>query len=302
MSRPLVVFTVYFGELPPWLPLTMRSMELNANVSFVIVGDAPPPAVVPPNVAFETIAWPTMQQRLSLLLTPENMSSVSYAGLYDARRAVEGGGGGKANDIKPLVATLFPEHVAGHEWWAWSDLDVIFGDILHFFGRAAQRPACCRVPLRPNGEPKSTRAVNVYLHRAACPCPADAKVNVVCPLYPNPWRKKAWGAFTAFRTGQFQPYADSGGGGSSSDGVSAEAAAASAEELVEGRTLYMHSPAWRGVVGAPEYGHNSPRSPHLATHRAALHRIGCVRYDEYRGHRPHHSRHRRRHCPMALDG
>ena len=267
--RPLVVFTVYFGELPPWLPLTLRSMELNANVSFVVVSDAQPPTTLPPNVLFETIAWPAMQHRLSLLLTPGNASSVRYSGWYDARRAAEGGGGGKANDVKPLAAVLYPQHVAGHEWWAWSDLDVVFGDLLKFFRRAAERPACCRVPLRPNGEPKSTRAVNVYLHRAACPCPEGTRVNVMCPLYPNPWRKKAWGPFTAFRAAPLIPYAavavaagavappptvevrTSAKGAPVEAGALASASSASAD----GRSLFRQSPAWRAVMGSAEYAH-----------------------------------------------
>ena len=44
MALPLVVFIVFFGALPPWLPLTLQSMAANRNVSFVVIGDAPAPA------------------------------------------------------------------------------------------------------------------------------------------------------------------------------------------------------------------------------------------------------------------
>ena len=30
-TKPLVVFIVFFGELPPWLPLTLTSMAMNAR-------------------------------------------------------------------------------------------------------------------------------------------------------------------------------------------------------------------------------------------------------------------------------
>ena len=151
--RPLVVLIVFFGELPPWLPITLHSMALNSNVSFVVISDARPPAILPPNVQFETVSWPAMQVRLSLLLTPSNLSTVHYFGHY------------KANDIKPLAAEMYPQHVRGFEWWAWADLDVLFGDLLKFMRRSFARPACCKVPLRANGQPRSMRAVNVYLHR-----------------------------------------------------------------------------------------------------------------------------------------
>ena len=117
VTMRLVVFTVFFGDWPPWMPLTLRSMELNANVSFVVIGNAPPPAVLPSNVAFETIDWLEMQRRLSLLLTPANASSVRYTFHY------------KANDIKPLAPRLYPRRTLGMDWWAWADLDVIFGDL-----------------------------------------------------------------------------------------------------------------------------------------------------------------------------
>ena len=67
-TKPLVVFIVFFGELPPWLPLTLTSMAMNARVQFVVVGDAAPPPVIPQNVRFEQISYPAMQSRLAKLI------------------------------------------------------------------------------------------------------------------------------------------------------------------------------------------------------------------------------------------
>ena len=211
-TRVLAVFIVFFGALPPWLPLTLQSMAFNPQVSFVVIGDAAPPAVLPPNVHFETISYPAIQRRLSLLITPGNESSVRYSFTY------------KGNDIKPFAAHLFPHLLGAHAWWAWADLDVVFGDLLKFLNFAFTRPACCKVPLRRDGTPKSKRLVNVYHHKEACPCRNGETVNVVSPLYPNPWCKKAWGPFTAFR-------AD----------VGAE--------------LFRRSPQWRAIVASDDYAH-----------------------------------------------
>ena len=54
------------GQLPPWLPLTLQSMAYNPGVSFIVIGDAAPPALLPPNVHFETVSYSAMQARLSL--------------------------------------------------------------------------------------------------------------------------------------------------------------------------------------------------------------------------------------------
>eukprot|EP00962_Isochrysis_galbana_P029719 scaffold9553_cov114-Isochrysis_galbana.AAC.10 len=209
---PLAVFIVFFGPSPPWMPLTLHSMSLNAQVKFVVIGDAAAPDVVPPNVVFEHISYAAMQARLSQLLLPGNTSSVRYNWTY------------KANDIKPFAPALYPQHVAGYEWWAWADMDMVFGDLLRFMAHAVTRPACCKVQLRADGQPQSANKVNVYQHKEACPCDPGAQVNVISPLYPNPWRKKVWGPFTAFRTGL-------------------------------GTELFRESPHWRSILATNKYAH-----------------------------------------------
>ncbi|KAL1504532.1 hypothetical protein AB1Y20_010934 [Prymnesium parvum] len=224
--RALAVFIVFFGDLPPWLPLTLQSMAMNANVSFIVITDATAPALLPPNVHFEKISFEAMQVRLRELTG----GGVNYSFHY------------KANDIKPVAAELYPHLAAAHEWWAWADLDVVFGDLLKFVEAAQARPACCRVPLRlrglHKGEPKKLSSVNVYTHKAACPCTNGEKVNVICPLYPNPWRKKAWGPFTAFR-------------------ASALINTSRSDERppLRATSLFRNSPQWRAVLTSADYAH-----------------------------------------------
>ena len=208
----LTVFIVFFGEAPQWLPLTLQSMAANRAVSFVVIGDTKPPAVTPSNVHFEHISFEGMQRRLSLLLTPNNASSVRYDAHY------------KANDIKPLAPVLYPHLLGDAEWWAWADLDVVFGDLLAHMRLAVRKPACCKVPLRRDGTPVSKSRVNVYKHRNACRCSGGEAVGMICPLFPNPWSKKAWGPFTAFRTSL-------------------------------GTDLFRRSPHWKGVIASAEYAH-----------------------------------------------
>ena len=136
----LAVFTVFFGPLPPWLSLTLLSMEHNSGVKFIVIGDAPAPMDLPPNVRFEQVSFAAMQGKLTALLHAHNRSNdVKYSAHY------------KANDIKPLAPALYPHLLRGYDWWAWADLDVIFGDLLKFMGYAVRRPACCKVPLRRDG-------------------------------------------------------------------------------------------------------------------------------------------------------
>ena len=196
-QHKLVVMIVYFGAHPPWLPITLHSMEANERVSFVVVNDQPPPASLPPNVRFETTSFGGMHERLSAVSGRRISHSFTY----------------KANDYKPLLPALYPHLVAGHEWWAWADLDVVFGDLLKFVALAEPHPACCRNlelqcskrdrrdPSSPCSDPtRPRRGADTYFDSGACACTAGENTSAISPLYPNPWRKKCWGPFTAFRT------------------------------------------------------------------------------------------------------
>ena len=196
-QHKLVVMIVYFGAHPPWLPITLHSMGANERVSFVVVNDQPPPASLPPNVRFEITSFRGMHERLSAISGRRISHSFTY----------------KANDYKPLLPALYPHLVAGHEWWAWSDLDVVFGDLLKFIALAEPHPACCRNleqqcskrdrrdPSSPCSDPtRPRRGADTYFDSGACACTAGENTSAISPLYPNPWRKKCWGPFTAFRT------------------------------------------------------------------------------------------------------
>ena len=197
LPKPLVVLIVFFGTLPPWLPITLHSMASNVRVSFVVVGDSPAPAVLPPNVHFEQIGFAAMQARLSALTG----RTIRYGDTY------------KANDIKPVLPALYPALVSGYTWWAWADLDVVFGDLLGFFERAEPNPACCKgrelscskrlrrdlsSPCFNSSRPRD--AADTFWKKGACACEHGEAISALSPLYPNPWRKKCWGPFTAFRT------------------------------------------------------------------------------------------------------
>eukprot|EP00966_Prymnesium_polylepis_P140253 3239716-Prymnesium_polylepis.1 len=71
------------------------------------------------------------------------------------------------------------------------------------------------------------QAADTYWHpKRVCICEHGERVNAISPLYPNPWRKKCWGPFTAFRT-------DAPGVG-----------------------LYRQTARWREIISEPAYVHS----------------------------------------------
>ena len=175
MSRYMVVYLVYFGPTPPWLPVSLASMRWNPRITFAFVGDTELPAA-PPNVVQFRMSYAEMQTRLSALVG----ATVRYTEGY------------KANDIKPFAGALFANFTRGFEWWAWADADVVFGDLERYMRMATSKPACCANLTRG-------RDLNIYRRRSACPCAQPTAVDLVTPLHPNPWNKKIWGPFTAIR-------------------------------------------------------------------------------------------------------
>lgn len=185
MAAELAVFILFFStEWPPWFPLTLHSMagpNLDTT-NFFLIGNMQLPTPHPPNVRAIQLTWEAFQERIRQRLGVQDVAGVRYVcanctyymsdGATREQRAAEDGARKrgtlihhewKPNDMKPFAAFLFPELVSGHRWWAWSDVDVLFGPLLPALSRAA--PA----------------------------------VSVVCPLAPNPWGVASWGPFTAFR-------------------------------------------------------------------------------------------------------
>ena len=199
----LVVLIPYFGTLPQWLPLNFASMGgPNADdVSFFIVGDAllPVGVAVPPNVHFVRTTWGELQQRVKLHLGVDvshdsksvyrckdcvyydaDHSTVNASTIAAERVARQAGKlihhMSKVNDMKPFLAVLFSELIAGATWWAWADIDVVWGDIPRFLD-AAPEGASFLCPLYPNPWGVMTRAVhrvaNLAQHNRCLPTLAE---------------------------------------------------------------------------------------------------------------------------------
>ncbi len=152
----LALLALWFGPWPPWIHLTLRSIHANNDVAFYMLTDnKPPTANLPHNLNITTMPYQVLQNKLAKLTA----RPVAYNSTY------------KANDLKPLLPVLLPHAMsAGHEWWGWTDLDVIFGDLLKYLELATARTVKKQPP------------------------------NVMTPFFPNPWRKMCWGPLTLFHS------------------------------------------------------------------------------------------------------
>lgn len=108
-----LVIAVYFGPLPSYFDIFLRSVELNQKVDFLLVTDQ---AVdrLPANVRLELSSLDEFRAAAVEALGMEVAIPRAY----------------KVCDFRPAFGHIFREEVRGYSHWGHCDLDVVFGDIL----------------------------------------------------------------------------------------------------------------------------------------------------------------------------
>jgi hypothetical protein len=116
-SRPSIAIVVtFFGTPPIWLPAFFRSCQTNPDVRWLIYADFDVPT--PPNVTIK---------RMDLQEFEARASEVVGVPITIDRAMVR-----KICDFKPLYGLMFADDLRGFDFWAYSDLDVIWGDVRQF--------------------------------------------------------------------------------------------------------------------------------------------------------------------------
>lgn len=118
MPSPRILFLIpYFGRWPFWLPLFLESCRRNPDINWLIFSDCGEPEDVPANVRIEAIGYDEycrlVSQRLGIRFHPAN----PY----------------KLCDIKPALGFIHEDRLQGYDFWAFGDLDLIYGQLRRYF-------------------------------------------------------------------------------------------------------------------------------------------------------------------------
>jgi hypothetical protein len=106
----------YFGELPWYIDLFLKSCEYNLGFDFFIIGDLLIDKKLPSNVFLKRINLSELQTLASKKLhIPVNISN-PY----------------KLCDLKPAYGEIFSDMLIKYDFWGHCDLDILFGDIKEF--------------------------------------------------------------------------------------------------------------------------------------------------------------------------
>jgi len=117
-SQPSICFVIpYFGQWPFWMPFFLASCRANPTVNWLLFSDCGRLADCPPNVRIVDTDYAgyckRVSEKLGIPFAPEN----PY----------------KLCDLKPALGFIHEEDLVGYDFWAFGDLDLVFGDFRAYF-------------------------------------------------------------------------------------------------------------------------------------------------------------------------
>lgn len=125
-ASPSIRFIIpYFGDWPFWMEFFLAGCGRNPDIDWLFYTDCGVPNEAPANVKFIEISY----QDYCALVSERLQISFYPANPY------------KLCDIKPALGFIHQEHLAGYDFWAFGDIDVVYGDLRAYFtaDRLAQK-------------------------------------------------------------------------------------------------------------------------------------------------------------------
>jgi hypothetical protein len=109
----ILVLIPWFGRWPKWLRFFLESCRWNPTIDWLLISDSGMPPDLPPNVRLIDFTLEDYKNFISTRLKIDARNITPY----------------KLCDLKPALGAIHSEAIAGYDYWAFGDLDVIYGDI-----------------------------------------------------------------------------------------------------------------------------------------------------------------------------
>ena len=109
----ICVIALYFGRLPNYFNLWLKSVEANSTIDFMLFTDDNTKYDYPKNVIVHYISFDELVKKIQ--------------DKFDFRIAIKKPY--KLCDIKPMFGYVFSDYLIGYDYWGHCDVDVIFGNI-----------------------------------------------------------------------------------------------------------------------------------------------------------------------------
>ena len=117
MKNRILKIIPYYGKLPVFWDIYMKSVEFNKDVlDVLIVTDIEISEALPANVKVEKMSF----SQLQALISAKTGAAIDYHSAY------------KLCDLKPFLGKVFESQTRGYEFWAYGDIDLVFGDLKRY--------------------------------------------------------------------------------------------------------------------------------------------------------------------------
>lgn len=117
-AAPSLCFVIpYFGKWPFWMPFFLASCRANPTVDWLLFSDCGELPDCPPNVRVVETTYAAYCDRVSARLGIDFHPSNPY----------------KLCDLKPALGYIHEQELAGYDFWAFGDIDLVFGDLRAYF-------------------------------------------------------------------------------------------------------------------------------------------------------------------------
>lgn len=118
MRQPSIILLVpYFGKWPSWFGFFLLSCRLNSSVQWLFYTDCEIPLGAPDNVSFKKITFADYKKNVSKKLSIDFNPESPY----------------KLCDLKPALGFVHEEDIQGYDFWGFSDIDLVYGDLRGYF-------------------------------------------------------------------------------------------------------------------------------------------------------------------------
>jgi len=122
ITDPRILFVIpYFGQWPFWMPFFLQSCRHNPSIDWLFFSDCGTPAGSdadpPENVRVIDTSFTDYCRLVSEKLDIHFAPPAPY----------------KLCDLKPALGYVHEEHLHGYDYWAFGDIDVIYGNLRAYF-------------------------------------------------------------------------------------------------------------------------------------------------------------------------
>ena len=117
MNNKIVIILFFFGKLPWYFSFFLKSCEFNPTIDFLFFTDSDVDEFeIPPN--FRVISFGVNDFN--------NLASMKLGLTINVKN------GYKMCDFRPAFGILFSEYIVQYDFWGYSDIDIIYGQIKEF--------------------------------------------------------------------------------------------------------------------------------------------------------------------------